>query len=500
MRARIRSSRRSCARKEAGDDLAESEARMSATAARVAGVGVFVLAGLALFTVGLFMIGDRQMAFAKKFTIYTEFKKITGLAPGSIVRVSGAKAGSIRQITTPATPSGKFRVEIEITEDLHPLVRTDSLATIETEGLVGGNYLGVGTGSDTAPAAPSMSTIPSKEPFEIADLMQQMADTVVKVNTTIDEMQDDVQRAIVSIADTAEGTNTLIADVSGDVKAMARAGSRITDDARQIADSIRAGKGTVGKLVNDDELYRRATAVAAQAEEIAGNAREVVEQARKTIEGLRSNNGQIQGVTADLTQTMQSARAAMSGFADNMEALKHNFLVRGFFKERGFFSLSDISPADYRRGALTKGGARRAVRVWLGAPVLFEPDPAGPDLERLSADGKVRVDSAVATFIDQLPDQVLIVEGYAREGTRDEQYLRSRRRALLVRDYLIGKFGLDPELTGSMPLAADAEDGIALAVVEDPPPKTKEGDSTSVVRFDVARAERLESRREPSGL
>ena len=52
-----------------------------------------------LFTVGLFMIGDRQMAFAKKFTIYTEFKKITGLQPGAIVRVSGAKAGAIKQIS-----------------------------------------------------------------------------------------------------------------------------------------------------------------------------------------------------------------------------------------------------------------------------------------------------------------------------------------------------------------------------------------------------------------
>jgi ABC-type transporter Mla subunit MlaD len=60
-------------------------------------VGVFVLAGLLLFSVGLFLIGDRQMAFAKKFTVYTEFKKITGLQPGAIVRVSGAKAGSITE-------------------------------------------------------------------------------------------------------------------------------------------------------------------------------------------------------------------------------------------------------------------------------------------------------------------------------------------------------------------------------------------------------------------
>ena len=97
------------------------------TPARLAGVGVFVLSGLLLFAVGLFMIGDRQMAFVKKFTIYTEFRKITGLQPGAIVRVSGAKAGSIIEILPPSRPSGKFRVKLEIIEELHQLVRTDSL-------------------------------------------------------------------------------------------------------------------------------------------------------------------------------------------------------------------------------------------------------------------------------------------------------------------------------------------------------------------------------------
>jgi phospholipid/cholesterol/gamma-HCH transport system substrate-binding protein len=438
-----------------------------ASPVRMAGVGAFVLAGLALFTIGLFMIGDRQMAFAKKVTIYTEFKKITGLAPGSIVRVSGAKAGAIRQILTPSAPSGKFRVEIEITEALHPLVRTDSLAAIETEGLVGGSYLGIGTGSDAMPEAPAKSTIPSKEPFEVADLMQQMSDTIKNVNDTIDAMKDDVQRAVVSIADTADNANTLIRDVSGDVKKMAASGARITDDARQIADDVRAGKGTIGKLVNDDELYTRATAIAKQAQEIATNARQVVEQARRTLEGFQSKEGPVQGLTADLKQTMTDARSAMAGFAENMEALKHNFLVRGFFNDRGFYNLSAISPEAYRQGALTRSGARRAVRVWLGAPVLFERDPERSDRERLSDGGKARLDSSVATFLDRLPDDALIVEGYAREGTKDEQYLRSRTRASLVRDYLINKFALDTQLTAVMPLGADAEDGVALAVFQE---------------------------------
>jgi phospholipid/cholesterol/gamma-HCH transport system substrate-binding protein len=445
------------------------------TPARLAGVGAFVLGGLALFTIGLFMIGDRQMAFADKFTIYTEFKKITGLQPGSIVRVSGAKAGAITKIITPSAASGKFRVELEITEELHPLVRTDSVASIETEGLVGGSYLGVSTGTDTAPPAPAESTIPSKEPFEISDLMQQMGETITKVNATIEELKVDVQRAVVSVADTVEDANTLLAAVSGDVKRMASAGARISDDAAQIADGIREGRGTIGKLVKDDELYNRAAGIARQAEEIATNANQVVEQARRAIEGFQSKEGPMQGMAADLKQTTAEARNAMAGFAENMEALKRNFLLRGFFNNRGYFNLQEISPDAYRQGALTRNGALQVVRVWVGAPVLFEPDPESGGIERLTADGKARLESAIAPFLDRFPGTALMIEGYAAAGAKDEQYVQSRIRASVARDYLINKFVLDPQMIGIMPLGAEADgsptgptfDGVALAVFQD---------------------------------
>ena len=79
----------------------------------------------------------------------------------------------------------------------------------------------------------------------------------------------------------------------------------------------------------------------------------MVEQARKAIDEFQAKDGPVQGLTANLKETMDGARIAMSGFAENMEALKHNFLVRGFFNNRGFFSLASISPAEYRAGALT---------------------------------------------------------------------------------------------------------------------------------------------------
>jgi phospholipid/cholesterol/gamma-HCH transport system substrate-binding protein len=445
------------------------------TPARLAGIGVFVIGGLLLFTIGLFMIGDRQMAFAKKFTIYADFARVTGLQPGAIVRVSGAKAGSVKEIIPPSRPSEKFKVRLEITEELHPLVRTDSIASIDTEGLVGGSFLSIATGSDSAPPAPDQSTIGGKEPFALADLLQQTSETIKKVNEIIDDLKGDVQNAVQSVSETVDNANQLIDDVSDDVKTMASAGGRITQDAADIADSIRNGQGTIGKLVKDDELYRQATAIAKNAEQIAHDAREVVEEAKKALNDLQSKNGPVQGLASNLKQTMDDARNAMAGFAENMEALKRNFFFRGFFSNRGYFNLADISQTQYRQGLLTKNGARGVVRIWLGAPVLFEPDADDPTGERLTDAGKMRLDSAIEPYLPHLGDSVLVVEGYAQQGAKDEQFLRSRVRASAARNYLIGKFRLNPQTIGVMPLGSDSADspnntpwdGVALAAFID---------------------------------
>jgi len=104
---------------------------------------------------------------------------------------------------------------------------------------------------------------------------------------------------------------------------------------------------------------------------------------------------------------------------------------------------------------------------------LFEPELEHPENERLTDPNKVHVDSAIAPYLEHVASGIVIVEGYAQEGPRDEQYLRSRARASIVRDYLIGKFHLDPQASGAMPLSTDSTDtpgkslwdGVALAVI-----------------------------------
>ena len=136
----------------------------------------------------------------------------------------------------PSDPSGKFRARLEITEDLHQLVRTDSVAAIQTEGLVGGSFLAVSTGTAGAPRAPAGSTIPSREPFLLADMFEQMSGTIGKVNATIDSLGAGIEKTLTSVDTTVGSANALIVDVSDDVKTLASASARITSDAAQIAE------------------------------------------------------------------------------------------------------------------------------------------------------------------------------------------------------------------------------------------------------------------------
>src|SRR5918994_6367008 len=99
---------------------------MAMTRTRVAAVGAFVLGGILLFAVGLFLIGDRRMLFEDNFDVYAEFSQIAGLQKGATVRVAGMDAGEVETIHIPAGPAQPFRVKLRIRNDLRPLIRTDS--------------------------------------------------------------------------------------------------------------------------------------------------------------------------------------------------------------------------------------------------------------------------------------------------------------------------------------------------------------------------------------
>src|SRR4051812_25292586 len=140
---------------------------MLMTGFKAAAVGAFVVAGILLFAAGIFLIGDRRMLFSRTFEVYTEFANIAGLEEGAKVRVAGMDAGEVETIHVPPGPSAPFRVKLRVREDLHPIIRVDSVATIQTDGLVGNKFVQVEAGTDQAQTAPPGGTIHSREPFDL---------------------------------------------------------------------------------------------------------------------------------------------------------------------------------------------------------------------------------------------------------------------------------------------------------------------------------------------
>src|SRR4029434_8001964 len=130
----------------------------------------------------------------------------------------------------------------------------------------------------------------------------------------------------------------------------------------------------------------------------------------------------------------------MSDLADNMEAFKHNWFVRGFFQKRGVYDIDSLTIAEYREGKFARGKERQ--QTWIRKNELFTKD--SHQEEELSEEGKKRLNEFAADFQRYPRNSLIMVEGYSTEGSKGDQSLVSRGRAMQVREYLVKAFHFDP--------------------------------------------------------
>ncbi len=467
-------------------------------------VGLFVLGGLVLFGLGLFWIGDRRMLFANSIELATEFSNLGSLKGGSKVFVSGMDAGEVLAIEVPSRPGAKFRVHFRVLDQFRPILRTDSVATIQVEGLVGSKVLQVDAGTADAPQLKPGAVIPSREPVEVGQLIQQAVDTVKNVNQAVDEVHAQVAVAVTTLTDLGRDAQKLVKDVGTDAADVVATGKRVVSRVDKLVMAAGEGRGTVGKLLTDETIYRKARATVDNIESITGNARTASEDLKqlatdlkkrdvggsiqKTAQNLQQATGELKGAISalrpstggngtglldDVRGTLEHTREATSDLADNMEALKHNWFFRGFFKKRGFYDLDSLTVEEYKKGKIAPDRDRK--REWAHLSELFTKDDSGAEV--LSDAGMKKLDQIATPYLQYSANTPLIVEGYAGDGATADQFLRSRDRARAVRRYLVDRFDLKMQYIGAMPMGAVRSEGSAgtpwdgVAVVYFPPKK-----------------------------
>ncbi len=299
-------------------------------------LGIFIFLGSVLLILFIFFIGNKDSMFVKTINIKAHFANVEGLKPGAPVRLSGYDIGNVSSLILVPGGGGKIEVTMQIQKNMIKFVRLDSQASIETEGLVGKKIVAITPGSDNSPVVEDGSFILSKEPLNVSAIIEE--------------------------------TQAIMAYVKN-----------LTKDFSEIVNKINQGEGTIGKIVNDDALYRSTVNVANSADKslnaitnrlneisdiivdmsiglkdvivkvdstmnsvdnIVGN----IKKGKGTIGGLltdRTALDSIQVMINNLVQITNSAKSGADAFAENMEALKRNWLFKSYFEQRGYWSNSE---------------------------------------------------------------------------------------------------------------------------------------------------------------
>lgn len=265
-------------------------------------VGIFISAGLILAMVVIFTVGSESRLFQRQYTLFTNFKSISGLRVGAPVQLAGVKVGYVDDIRFPDDPAKQeITVVLRVNRDFQKRIRTDSVATIETQGLLGDKFVYVSVGSEAQSVIPDRGILPSKQTtsiFALAEKAGDIMDNVGDASKTINEMlasvkgqkgEGDIKGIISSIRRTVEQVekgkglahaliydpegSRVVGDLADTMKSVrgivagaeeeskGQMGGLIVNlrhasgDLRQILATIRRGEGTVGKLVNDPTLY-----------------------------------------------------------------------------------------------------------------------------------------------------------------------------------------------------------------------------------------------------
>jgi phospholipid/cholesterol/gamma-HCH transport system substrate-binding protein len=439
------------------------------------GVGIFAILGTALFAVIIFLIGNQHSAFAKHIELFAVFKNLNGLAKGAKVQVAGFDAGEVTEISVPESPSTGFRLKLRLNEQVRGLVRTDSVATIATEGIVGDEVLIILPGTSTSPEAAPFSTLPTKDTSDMAELIQKSTALVSNASVTMKTVGDRLTSTLDAVTTTVNNANNLVVGLNQgrgtmgmllrDEKAAADIRQAV-NNVRQATSSLNHASGQADALISDFQSRGLGGKVDAIVSDL--QSRNLGEKIDQTMQNVHSATHNIDATTQQLRKTIAKAlgpdtdgadagdnirqslsnlNQATGNMAEDTEALKHQFFFRGFFKQRGYFSMARLAPDKYRKDKVFANPKNQ--RIWIEAAELFESKQEG---EVLSRAGKVRIDAAVAELGDRVTGGAVVVEGYAISGAPGDQLALSRGRAILVRDYLHTRFQLDNRNIGLVPL------------------------------------------------
>ena len=215
-------------------------------------VGVMVIVGLAILAVGIFFISGQVGIFNRRYTLKTYISEAAGLREGAQVRLAGVAAGNVERVQLSPYPERARAVEIvmQVTRSYQNEIRADSVASIDTVGLLGESYVDITRGSPGQEVLSEGGVLKSSEGAEIKQVVQNADDVIVNLRVLSAQLNN-----ITGQMQSGKGSiGKLIYD-----QTLYNHLNKTADTLDQMVTRLDAGKGSLGKLMADETFYNNAT-------------------------------------------------------------------------------------------------------------------------------------------------------------------------------------------------------------------------------------------------
>jgi phospholipid/cholesterol/gamma-HCH transport system substrate-binding protein len=305
-------------------------------------LGIFVIIGLMLFVLAIYFIGEKQKMFGETNKLSAVFNNVSGLQLGNNVRYSGINVGTVRGISM--INDTTIHVDMIIDKSVFKHIKKNAVATIGSDGLVGNMIINITPGENSFNAVQPGDIIKSVNRIRTDDILNTL--NVTNQNAAL--LTIDLLKITKEITQGKGTVGLLINDtiMGSDLKQTMR---YLKLTSKGTSESVRKLNELIASLNNKDNVIGvlKDTAVANKIKAIVGNLKhssdginKVVNNLNATITNVKDGKGAINYLSNDpelvrkIDSTMTNINQASFRLNEDLEALKHNFLFRGYFKKQ----------------------------------------------------------------------------------------------------------------------------------------------------------------------
>lgn len=305
-------------------------------------LGIFVLTGLTLFLVAVFLIGSENNVFSRTFAVNAVFKNVEGLKPGDNVWLSGVKIGTVSNVQI--VSEGKVVVTLALKEDQNRFIQSDAVVSIGSDGIVGSKIVIIRPGKALATVSED-DTLTTVSPTDTQDILNLAKDVGENTRSLTADMRTIASRINHGQGIVGELLNdgAIAREIRAAVSSLRSTGmqtARASEELYTLISEMRTGPGLLPALIADTSYATTFRNALSGIEQVSVNAGKVSESLDDLTKKVNQRDNAIGVLLADsavadqLKATIENAAMASEKLDENMEALQHNFLFRGYFRKQ----------------------------------------------------------------------------------------------------------------------------------------------------------------------